>query len=104
MEIGSNTCIDRGAIGNTEIGSGTKIDNLVHIAHNVVIGVNCLLIANSMIGGSAVVGKNVWIAPSAALKNQVEIGENSLIGMGAVVIRDVAPGLTIAGNPAKTLS
>jgi UDP-3-O-[3-hydroxymyristoyl] glucosamine N-acyltransferase LpxD len=104
VEIGSNCCIDRGTIGNTEIGSGTKIDNLVHIAHNVVIGENCLLIANSMIGGSAVIGKNVWIAPSASLKNQAEIGENALIGMGAVVIRDVAPGSKIAGNPAKSLS
>ena len=104
VEIGSNTCIDRGAIGNTEIGSGTKIDNLVHIAHNVVIGENCLLIANSMIGGSVVINKNVWIAPSASLKNQIEIGRNSLIGMGAVVIKDVAPCLKIAGNPAKVIS
>ena len=104
VEIGSNTCIDRGAIGNTEIGSRTKIDNLVHIAHNVVIGENCLLIANSMIGGSVVINKDVWIAPSASLKNQIEIGRNSLIGMGAVVIKDVAPCLKIAGNPAKVIS
>jgi UDP-3-O-[3-hydroxymyristoyl] glucosamine N-acyltransferase len=104
VEIGSNTCIDRGTIGNTEIGSETKIDNLVHIAHNVIIGENCLLIANSMIGGSAVIGKDVWISPSASLINQIEIGENSLIGMGAVVIRDVSPGMKVAGNPAKPLS
>ena len=104
VEIGSNTCIDRGAIGNTKIGSGTKIDNLVHIAHNVVIGENCLLIANSMLGGSVAIGKEVWVAPSASIKNQIEIGENSIIGMGAVVIRDVAPGFKIAGNPARPLS
>lgn len=103
VEIGSNTCIDRGSIGNTVIGKGTKIDNLVHIAHNAVIGKNCLIIANSMIGGSAVIGDNAWIAPSASIMNQIHIEDSAFIGMGTVVLYDVGSHDVVVGNPAKVL-
>lgn len=101
VEIGSNTCIDRGALGDTRIGPGVKIDNLVHIAHNVDIGENSLIIANAMVAGSCKIGSNSWIAPSTSLKNQIEIGSGAIVGLGAVVLKSVEPGATVVGNPAK---
>jgi UDP-3-O-[3-hydroxymyristoyl] glucosamine N-acyltransferase len=103
VEIGSNTCIDRGSIGDTVIRRGAKIDNLVHIAHNCTIGERSLIIANCMIGGSTVVGADAWVAPSTAVNNKLTIGERATVGTGAVVIRNVDPGATVVGNPAKPL-
>jgi len=103
VEIGSNTCIDRGALGDTVIGDDCKIDNLVHIAHNVQLGRNCLVIANAMVAGSVRVGDGAWVAPSASILNQLTIGEGAVIGMGATVIKPVAAGVTVAGNPAREL-
>jgi UDP-3-O-[3-hydroxymyristoyl] glucosamine N-acyltransferase len=100
VEIGSNTCIDRGALGDTILRKGVKVDNLVHVAHNVVVGEDSLLIADSMIGGSTVIGKNTWIAPSTALRNGISIGSDCIIGMGAVVTKSVGNGITVVGNPA----
>lgn len=104
VEIGSNTCIDRGSIGNTIISAGVKIDNHVHIAHNVRIGTNSLIIANSMIGGSTVIGSNVWVAPSVSIMNQVSIGDSALLGMGAVVLKTVQPSTIMVGNPARLIT
>jgi UDP-3-O-[3-hydroxymyristoyl] glucosamine N-acyltransferase LpxD len=103
VEIGANTCIDRGTMDNTFIGNHVKIDNLCHIAHNVIIEENCNLVAHSIICGSVVVKKNSYIAPGAIIKNQLTIGENSLIGLGAVVVRDVEDNKVVAGNPAKVI-
>jgi UDP-3-O-[3-hydroxymyristoyl] glucosamine N-acyltransferase len=103
VEIGSNTCIDRGAIGDTIVERGVKIDNLVHIAHNVVLRENVVVIANSMLAGSVTVEADAWIAPSAAIKNKLSVGHGSIVGLGAVVIRDVAPHAVVVGNPARTL-
>lgn len=100
VEIGSNTCIDRGALGDTVLKKGVKVDNLVHIAHNVVVGDDSLLIADSMIGGSTVIGKRTWIAPSTAIRNGITIGSDCVIGMGAVVVKNVEDGTTVVGNPA----
>ncbi len=102
--IGANTCIDRGALGETRIGARTRIDNLVHIAHNVRIGADCAVIAHAMIAGGVVIGDGAWIAPSAAVLNQKAVGAGALVGLGAVVIRDVEAGQTVAGNPARPLS
>lgn len=103
VEIGANTCIDRGSLDNTIIRKGVKIDNLVHIAHNVVIGENSFIIAHAMIGGSTVIGKNAWVSPSASILQQLNVGENSLIGMGAVVLKDVPANEVWAGIPAKKI-
>lgn len=103
VEIGNNVCIDRGALSNTIIGNGVKIDNLVHIAHNVEIGDNTLIIAQSMVGGSTKIGSDCWISPSTSIKNGIKIGNGVLIGMGAVVIRDVEDNKIMVGNPAKEL-
>lgn len=104
VEIGSNTCIDRGSIGDTRIGWGAKIDNLVHVAHNVVIARDAVVIANAMLGGSVTVGERAWIAPSASVLNQKSVGADAVIGMAAVVLRDVEAGETIVGNPGRVLT
>ena len=103
VEIHNNTCIDRGVLGSTIIHENVKIDNLVHIAHGVVIGRNSLIIANSLIGGSTVIGENSWVAPSATIKNKVVIGSNNMIGMGAVVLKNTEDNSTMIGNPAITM-
>jgi len=103
VEIHNNTCIDKGALGSTVIGENVKIDNLVHIAHNVVIGRNSLIIANAMIGGSVIIEENSWVAPSASIKNQIKISRNTTVGMSAVVLKNTIPGSTMVGNPAVTL-
>lgn len=97
VEIGSNTCIDRGVTGSTVIGEGTKIDNLVHVAHNVRIGKNCLIVAGSTIGGSCEIGDNVFIGINASIKQKVKIGSGAVIGMAAIVLSDVPDGLTVYG-------
>lgn len=103
VEIGSNTCIDRGTLGNTQIGYGAKIDNLVHIAHNVIIGKHTAVIANSMIGGSTKIGDYSWIAPSASLRDTIQIGNKVTVGVAAVVTKSIPDNETWTGNPAKPL-
>lgn len=100
VHIGNNNCIDRGSLKDTIIKSGVKIDNLVHIAHNVEIGENSLIIACSMIAGSVIIGKNTWISPSSTIRNAITIGENSLIGLGSTVTKSVSNNQTVLGNPA----
>lgn len=104
VEIGNNTCIDRAVLGSTLIQKNTKIDNLVHIAHGVKINSNSLVIANSTICGSVSIGKDVWIAPSATIINKIQIEDNSVIGMGAIVLKNVDKSTTVVGNPAKAIN
>ncbi|MEO8761965.1 MAG: UDP-3-O-(3-hydroxymyristoyl)glucosamine N-acyltransferase [Bacteroidia bacterium] len=103
VEIGNNTCIDRAVLGSTLIHKNVKIDNLVHVAHGVIIGENSLIIANAMLGGSTVIGKNVWVAPSVSIINKGIVEDDSLVGMGAVVVKPVKTKTIVAGNPAKFL-
>ncbi len=103
VEIGSNTCIDKGSLSDTVIGEGTKINNLCHIAHNVVIGRNVIITAQVNISGSTLIEDHVWIGPNASLRGHQKIGKGAIIGTGAVVTRDVPPGETWVGNPAKKL-
>lgn len=103
VEIGNNTCIDRAVLGSTILAENVKVDNLVHIAHGVHVGVNSMVIANSMIAGSVKIGNDAWIAPSASVLNQKSIGDNALVGMGAVVLKDVPEGKIFIGNPARDL-
>lgn len=101
-EIGSNTSIDRGSLGDTVIRRGAKIDNQVHVAHNVVIGRHAAVIAQSMLGGSAQFGDRAWVAPSACILNQVKVGADATVGLGAVVVKDVPDGVTVMGVPARS--
>lgn len=103
VEIGANTCIDRGTLGDTVIRDHCKIDNLVHIAHNVEIGENVMVVAQSLIAGSAKLGKNSYVAPGAIVKNQLTIGENAFVGMGAVVTKDIEKDMVAAGVPAQPI-
>jgi len=101
VEIGANTCVDRGTLGNTVIREGAKVDNLVHIAHNVVVGRHAAVIAHAMVGGSTRIGDYAWIAPSACLRDVISIGERAIVGLGALVVKDVQDGTTVMGVPAR---
>ena len=103
VEIGCNTCIARATMPGvaTEIGDGTKIDNLTHIAHNVKIGKNCLIGALVAIGGSAQIGDEVCIWGGAYIERKVKIGNGATIRAGSAVFSDVGENETWAGNPAK---
>lgn len=103
VEIGANTCIDRGTIDDTVIGNDSKIDNLCHIAHNVIIGNNVFVTALSMLGGSVTLEDNVYIAPGVTVMNQITIGKNSFAGLGAVVTKNVYDNKVVVGVPAKVL-
>ena len=104
VEIGSNVSIDRGTLGNTTLKKGAKIDNLVHIAHNVIVGEDSCVIALSMIGGSTRLGDRSWISPSACLRDGLQIGNEAMIGLGAVVVKDVVPQSVVMGAPARPAS
>lgn len=97
VEIGSNVCIDRGVIDSTIIGDNTKIDNLVHIAHNVKIGKSCLIVAGAVIGGSTTIEDNTFVGINASIKNKLKIGSNVVIGMGSTVLSDVPDNTTVKG-------
>lgn len=101
VEIGANVTIDRARFGKTQIGRGTKIDNLVHIAHNVSIGENCLIIAQVGISGSTVLGNNVTLAGQAGLVGHISIGDNAIVAAQAGVTKSVPAGVTVSGYPAK---
>jgi UDP-3-O-[3-hydroxymyristoyl] glucosamine N-acyltransferase len=103
VEIGSSTCVDRGTLSNTVIGRGTKIDNLVHIAHNVVIGKHCVIVALAMIGGGTKICDGAWVAPTACVRDGIVIGKQALVGMGAVVTKNVDDKDVVIGVPAKSI-
>lgn len=103
VEVGANTCIDRGALSDTVIGDHTKINNLCHIAHNNKIGRNVAIAGCVNVSGGNIIDDNVWIAPNSSLRGYVHIGENAFVGMGAVVVKDIPAGETWIGNPAHKL-
>jgi UDP-3-O-[3-hydroxymyristoyl] glucosamine N-acyltransferase len=101
VEIGANTTIDRGSIDDTVIGSGTKIDNLVHIAHNVRLGQKVLVMAQVGIAGSATIGDGAILAGQAGLAGHISIGAGARIAAQAGVFGDVPPGESWSGYPAR---
>lgn len=101
VEIGANCTIDRARTGKTEIGSGTKIDNMVHIAHNVTIGRNCIIVAQTGISGSVEIGDNVVFGGQCGVKDHVNIGEGAMMCARTGVIGDVPPGEFVYGFPAR---
>jgi UDP-3-O-[3-hydroxymyristoyl] glucosamine N-acyltransferase len=101
VSIGANSCIDRGAYDDTVIGENTKIDNLVQIAHNVVLGRSCVMAAHTGISGSVKVGDGVMFGGRAGLADHITVGPGARIAAAAGVMRDVPAGETWAGNPAK---
>ena len=99
VEIGAGNTIDRGTLGTTTIGNGVKTDNLVHIAHNVKIGDNTLIVAQVGIAGSSKIGKNVIIAGKAGISGHIKIGDGSIIGPYAGVHSDVPENEIVSGIP-----
>ena len=104
VEIGANVTIDRARFDKTIIGRGTKIDNLVQIAHNVVIGQNCFIIAQVGISGSTTIGDNVILAGQAGLVGHISIGSDVTVAAQAGVSKSVPTGTVVWGTPAKPLS
>ena len=101
VEIGANTTIDRGSIDDTVIGNGTKIDNLVHVAHNVRIGQKCLIMAQVGIAGSVTVGDGAILAGQAGISGHLSIGAGARLAAQAGVFGDVPAGETWSGYPAR---
>ncbi len=102
VEIGANVCIDRATIGATRIGEGTKIDNLVQIAHNVQIGKNCILCGQVGVSGSVIVEDNVIMAGQAGLADHVKIGKGAILGAKTGIMGDVASREVVLGSPAMS--
>jgi len=103
VEIGANTTIDRATLGNTVIKRGTKIDNLVQVAHNVTVGEHCILVAQVGIAGSCTLGKYVVLAGQAGLADHVTIGDGAVVTAQSGVLDDVQPGQVMGGTFAMPL-
>ena len=100
VEIGANSCIDRGTIRDTEIGHGTKIDNLVQVGHNVRIGRDCMMCGQSGVAGSTRIGDRVVVGGQAGISDNIFIGDDVLIGGGSGILTNVPKGRVILGYPA----
>jgi UDP-3-O-[3-hydroxymyristoyl] glucosamine N-acyltransferase len=100
VEIGANAAIDRGTLGPTIIGEGTKIDNLVHIAHNVTIGKHCLIMGQVGFAGSTIIGDYTVIASQSGIADHLKIGKQVVIGAKSGVMRDLPDGSRVLGIPA----
>jgi UDP-3-O-[3-hydroxymyristoyl] glucosamine N-acyltransferase len=100
VEIGANTTVDRAALETTRIGRGTKIDNLVQVAHNCVIGENCMIVAQTGIAGSTTLGNHVTLGGQVAIVDHLLIGDNAMISGQSGVVSNVAPGEVLSGTPA----
>ncbi len=101
VEIGSNSCIVRGTLGNTVVENHVKIDNLVHLAHNCYVEEGAFIIACAEVSGGVRVGKNAWIGPNVSILQKLVVGEGALIGLGAVLTKSADPHSIYVGNPAK---
>ncbi len=100
VEIGANCTIDRGALDSTIIGKGTKIDNLVQIAHNVNIGENCAIVAQVGISGSVKIGNNVVLAGQVGVAGHISIGDNVMVGAQSGIGKSLKDGSIVSGSPA----
>ena len=101
VEIGANVTIDRARFDRTIIGKGTKIDNLVQIAHNVITGENCIIVSQVGISGSTSLGNNVTLAGQAGIAGHLKIGDNVIVGGQAGVITSIPDNTFVSGYPAK---
>lgn len=103
VEIGSINSIVRGALSDTIISDNVVTDNLVHIAHNCSIGKNTIITACAELSGSVTIGENCWLGPNCSIKQKILVGANALVGIGAVVTKNVVQDSVVAGNPARIL-
>jgi UDP-3-O-[3-hydroxymyristoyl] glucosamine N-acyltransferase len=102
VEIGANSCVDRATTGTTRIGRGTKIDNLVQVGHNVQIGEDVIIVAQSGISGSTRIGSGATLAGQTGVGGHIEVGENAVVASRAGVTTSVAPGAVVSGFPARS--
>ena len=102
VEVGANTNIARGSLSDTIIGNGTKVADMVHIGHNILIGKHCQIAAGTAIEGSTKIGDMCWTGLNSTLR-KVHVGNNVIVGCGAVVLHDVPDGDIVAGVPAKSI-
>ena len=100
VEIGANTCVDRGKFSSTILGDGCKIDNLVQIGHNSILGKFCIMAGNSGLAGSVTLGNGVIIGGSASIKDHTTIGDGAIVGAGSGVTGDIEAGKMMLGYPA----
>ncbi len=103
VEVGANATLDRGMLGDTVIGAGTKIDDLVMVAHNVRVGRHCLLVAQAGIAGSARLGDRVTVAGQSGIIGHIAVGDDVVVASKSAVYREVEPGKQLAGIPATDL-
>ena len=101
VEIGANSCVDRAKFSSTIIGDGCKIDNLVQVAHNSVMGRSCIMAGHSGLAGSVTLGDGVIIGGSASIKDHTNIDSGATVGAGSGVMNDVKAGQTVLGYPAQ---
>lgn len=103
VSIGSSCTIDRGTLSNTIIGNDTKLDNMVHVAHNCNIGQRVVVTPCNTICGGVTVEDDVWIGPNASLIDQIKLAQHTFVGIGAVVTKSSNPGEVIVGNPGRVI-
>ena len=101
VQIGANTVICKGAIDDTVIGSGSRIDNCSFISHNVKMGKDTIVVGEVLMMGSSSTGERAYLSGNVVVRDGVSIGKDALVGMGAVVTKNVPDGVTVKGNPAK---
>jgi UDP-3-O-[3-hydroxymyristoyl] glucosamine N-acyltransferase len=102
VEIGANSTVDRGSLGDTVVGHGTKIDNMVHVGHNCRIGAHCILAGGVMVAGSVQTGDFVIFGGASGAIDHVRLGMGARVGAGSAVFADVPPGQTVSGFPAQS--
>jgi UDP-3-O-[3-hydroxymyristoyl] glucosamine N-acyltransferase len=101
VEVGANTCIDRGTFGDTQIGKFSKLDNLVHIGHNSRLDEGAVICGGSCLAGNASVGKYAYVGGLTGIGNHVHVGDGAKVGALTMVTKDVVPGGTVVGNPQR---
>jgi UDP-3-O-[3-hydroxymyristoyl] glucosamine N-acyltransferase len=100
VELGANSCIDRGTVRDTTVGSGTKLDNLVHVGHNCEIGRDCLLCGMVGIAGSVKIGDRVVLAGRVGISDNIFVGDDAIVGAASVVLTNIPAGRVVLGYPA----
>lgn len=103
VSIGANSTVERAALGVTRIEDGVAVDDLTQIGHNVTVGKGSTICNGAVLCGGSVIGKRCNIAPNACVRQRLRVGDDSIVGLGAVVVKDVPSNSVFAGNPAKRL-